>query len=1306
MIFYLEDNKKWSQLMHFFKTCISGNSNICFMWNNIHGWLLMQNSEYLNNLDSDHLVLLSYFRMNYFSSFINNRDLGIENATFEMDITRIYQSLKSIRKTTKKVMFSLQRKENQTNDLCVQFVMKIFDEDGILEIYRDVYINPNLNQHLYFNHMRNLSQENILYLEINQNYLKSVKEFKNCTLQLKFYEEHIHVESLNGEQDLVLQINRNICNNYNFSRILSQFDNKNRLLIPPNFLISQIYLANKFNQTIQLQFGDEMVGGRVIVYLRVKNEAFEIISAFSTVFDVDNQTQDDTSPFNQNPQQQQVQYDDILPNNNNINNNQQNIFNTNYNALNNQEQAINNVNTNEQFLNQDQQQNSIQIDQDRYLQNENQKSKINQQLVKEKKQIAKQNHRRNINDGKMVDEQVEIGQVFEKNNNRKMDVEKVGGQQNAGSKINKENKNILNSNQFMEIEQDVDNINIRKQRKSNLIEAEDNEHFEDDNHYEGNNLQNDEDSQNFEQENESDKNGKFLKSDGSKKRGSVVLNHLQDEFSSIEHVQDQNQNKSVFSSSLAIDSRKLTAQQNNHANQQANNQQKANNQKQKKIQQNDVLFTENDLTDYNQTQPQQKYNLKERNQFLTEQKHLQHQQNNYRNGSHIQKNNKLGDLQSNNSEFEEKQVYIEQKKNKNTLIDQAEVDLEAFNSQIVFQVHHEDMENEESSSNDMLGEYPRKHQKISLIEKRNIERYQEAQQLAMINEEKQKNVTQKSTLKALSEKQMMLLANYKRTVQDIQQYKPDSSKVNQNIQQIKEVISKDQLKNKLFNKGERSNSPQNGNKDQYQFAKPAPKQGKNLFDQNNKKENIRNQDINNYFDSNFVSNQPQSNDSEFLEKSTHSIAVKSKLLQRNQENLDQIRKEKLQKKRNKNPNQIHQQRINTLDFVESQSQSQIDEKQNNYHGFLQTPQLKKQNQNLQSSMMSQLHSSQKIIQISNETSESQQGISKQNLFLQAMNQQNKQIKKDQNLVNKQKQNGNYNRNHIDSTDSQVIDKEGILKKHQYAQKNSLLLNEKGILNNQKVQNNKVSNGETASNVLNSYNNPLQTNYHSLNTIQTNQSKDLFGTQINNHHIHPNQNTSQAFNSAVQRDKFEQYQLIQNRERKIAGINSMQDDDIQKINLQEKKNITPFENQSMLASSNRINGSSSFKTCLEKIQPYTFQEPLPRSSKQIIQNNNSKNIQQPSDIRQGESPLNNQLRDNSFDNFLKQNKKNDEFSVFSVRKGPKPSSILQESENLQKNGFEFHPQQKYQKILPKQETFTSESEISQKITKSKLINKLI
>ncbi|KAL4479189.1 hypothetical protein ABPG72_009019 [Tetrahymena utriculariae] len=1301
MIFYLEHNKKWSQLMHFFKTCISGNSNICFMWNNIHGWLLMQNSEYLNNLDSDHLVLLSYFRMNYFSSFINNRDLGFENATFEMDITRIYQSLKSIRKSTKKVMFCLQRKDNQSNDLCVQFVMKIFDEDGILEIYRDVYLNPNLNQHLYFNHMRNMSQENILYLEINQNYLKSVKEFKNCILQLKFYEEHIHVESLNGEQDLVLQINRNICNNYNFSRILSQFDNKNRLLIPPNFLISQVYLANKFNQTIQLQFGDEMVGGRVIVYLRVKNESFEIISAFSTVFDIDNQTQDDTSPFNQNPQQQQLQYDDIQPNNNNINNNQQNIFNTNYNALNHQEQANlnnnnNNNNTNEQFLNQAQQQNSVQIDEDRFLQNQNQQSKINQQIDKGKKQINKKNHRSNINDGKMIDEQQEMIQGFEKNNNRKMDVEKVGGQQNTGSKMN---KNILNSNQFMEVEHDVENINIRKLRKSNLIELEDNDHFEDDNHYEQNNHQNEQDSQNFEQENENDKNGKFSKSGGSKKRGSVVLNHLQDEFSSIEHVQEPNQNKSVFSSSLAIDSRKLTAQQNNHDNQ-INNQQKANKQKQKKVQ-NDILFTENELTDFNQTQPQQKYNLKERNQFLTEQKHMQHQQNNYRNGNHNQKKNKLGYLQSNNSEFEERQVYIDQTKNKNNLREQAEVDLEAFNSQIVFPVHQEEMENEESSSNDLMGEYPRKHQKISLIEKRNVERYKEAQLLAMINQDKQKNIGQKSTLKALSEMQMTLLANNNRTVQDMLQYQPETSQINQNIQQIKKVISKDQLKNKLFKKDERSNSPQNGNKEQYHFAKPAPKQGKNLFDQTNKKEIRRNQDVNNYFDSNFASNQPQNNDSEIQDNSSHSIVVKSKLLQRNQENLEQIRKEKLQKKRNKNLNQGIQKKKNSLDIVENMTQSQLEEKQN-YQDFLQTPQLKKQNQNLQSSIMSQIHSSQKIFQVSNETSESLQVIAKQNHFLQAINQQNKQIKKDQ---IKHKQNGYNNGNHIDSTDSQVIDKQGILKKQQYAQPTSLLLNEKGVLNPLKAKNNKETNIESISSVLNSYNNPLQTNYHSLNTIQTNQSKDLFGTQINSH-IHPNYNTSQAFNSAIQRDNFEQYQQVQNRERKIAGINSIQEDEILKVNLQEKKNTTNFENQSMLASSNRMIGSSSFKTCLEKIQTYTFQEPLPRSSKQIMQNNNNKIDQQPSNIRQGqaESTLNNQLRDNSFDNFLKQNKKNDEFSVFSVRKGPRPSSILQENENLHINGFEFHPQQKYQK--PRQEAFTSESEISQKITKSKLMKKLI
>lgn len=35
--------------------------------------------------------------------------------------------------------------------------------------------------------------------------------------------------------------------------------------------------------------------------MRVKNESFEIVSAFATVFDIDDQTQDNTSPFMANP---------------------------------------------------------------------------------------------------------------------------------------------------------------------------------------------------------------------------------------------------------------------------------------------------------------------------------------------------------------------------------------------------------------------------------------------------------------------------------------------------------------------------------------------------------------------------------------------------------------------------------------------------------------------------------------------------------------------------------------------------------------------------------------------------------------------------------------------------------------------------------------------------------------------------------------------------------------------------------------------------------------------------------------------
>lgn len=95
MIYYLENNKKLYQLMCFLKTCLNGNQNVCFMWNKTYGWLMMQNIEYLNNLDSNHLVLMSYFKMDYFSSFMKSPELNLDTATFEIDITNIYKGLRS-----------------------------------------------------------------------------------------------------------------------------------------------------------------------------------------------------------------------------------------------------------------------------------------------------------------------------------------------------------------------------------------------------------------------------------------------------------------------------------------------------------------------------------------------------------------------------------------------------------------------------------------------------------------------------------------------------------------------------------------------------------------------------------------------------------------------------------------------------------------------------------------------------------------------------------------------------------------------------------------------------------------------------------------------------------------------------------------------------------------------------------------------------------------------------------------------------------------------------------------------------------
>lgn len=80
------------------------------------------------------------------------------------------------------------------------FLMKVFDEDGVLEIQRQVTLDLTLNQSIYFRQTGRLSEENEIFLELQQSYLRSVKEFRNCIVQMKFLNDHICVESVVGGQ--------------------------------------------------------------------------------------------------------------------------------------------------------------------------------------------------------------------------------------------------------------------------------------------------------------------------------------------------------------------------------------------------------------------------------------------------------------------------------------------------------------------------------------------------------------------------------------------------------------------------------------------------------------------------------------------------------------------------------------------------------------------------------------------------------------------------------------------------------------------------------------------------------------------------------------------------------------------------------------------------------------------------------------------------------------------------------------------------------------------------------------------------
>lgn len=82
-----------------------------------------------------------------------------------------------------------------------------------------------------------------------------------------------------------ISIRKNALEKYDYATLIKKHNGKNRLAIPPNFLVPQILIGLKLKDPIQLFIGDETIDDNIAVFLRTKTDSFTFISQFRSLME-------------------------------------------------------------------------------------------------------------------------------------------------------------------------------------------------------------------------------------------------------------------------------------------------------------------------------------------------------------------------------------------------------------------------------------------------------------------------------------------------------------------------------------------------------------------------------------------------------------------------------------------------------------------------------------------------------------------------------------------------------------------------------------------------------------------------------------------------------------------------------------------------------------------------------------------------------------------------------------------------------------------------------------------------------------
>jgi hypothetical protein len=108
---------------------------------------------------------------------------------------------------------------------------------------------------------------------------------KDQPMEILFHESFIKISSA-IPSNVVIEIKNDICNQYDYNLLSSDYQNRNKLTIPSNFMLGHIYLSGKNGSNIEFYFGEDMNADRVNVFMHNANDNCEIFNNFSASLEV------------------------------------------------------------------------------------------------------------------------------------------------------------------------------------------------------------------------------------------------------------------------------------------------------------------------------------------------------------------------------------------------------------------------------------------------------------------------------------------------------------------------------------------------------------------------------------------------------------------------------------------------------------------------------------------------------------------------------------------------------------------------------------------------------------------------------------------------------------------------------------------------------------------------------------------------------------------------------------------------------------------------------------------------------------